>query len=129
LAGLVPVDTDEVEGLLSIDGEPVELLDASYLFEGTASATSSRPVAAILLDPTPWSHAILAPLVRAAGYEVSFGPTADAELVIHLEGDTAIPRAPAQIALAREADGGVAIDRYDRQALRDLIVTPRRATA
>lgn len=129
LAGLVPVDTDEVEGLLSIDGEPVELLDASYLFEGTASATSSRPVAAILLDPTPWSQAILAPLVRAAGYEVSFGPTADAELVIHLEGDIAIPRAPAHIALAREADGGVAIDRYDRQALRDLIVTPRRATA
>jgi two-component system chemotaxis sensor kinase CheA len=129
LAGAVPVNTDGVEGLLNIDGQPVELLDASGLFEGAVSETSSRPVAALLLDPTPWSTAILAPLVVAAGYEVSFEPIENADLVIHLEGDAAISSDAKHIALAREADGSVAIDRYDRQALRTLIETARRARA
>lgn len=125
----VPVDTDGVEGLLNIDGRPVELLDAAWLFEGAASASSTRPVAAILLDPTPWSQAVLAPLVMAAGYDVSFEPSDDAELVIHLEGQGALSGDVRHIALAREANGGVAIDRYDRQALRSMIDTPRSARA
>ncbi len=129
LANVVPVAADGVEGLMNIDGQPVELLDACRLFDGTAPAMSSRPVAAILLEPSPWSEAILAPLVAAAGYEVSFGPTADAELVIHLEGETGISGAGAHIALARETDGGVAIGRYDRHALRALIDAPRKAAA
>ena len=129
LAGAVPIDTDGVEGLLNIDGQPVELLDASCLFEGAVSETSSRPVAALLLDQTPWSTAILAPLVVAAGYEVSFEPRANADLVIHLEGDAAISSDVKHIALTREADGSVAIDRYDRQTLRALIETARRARA
>ncbi len=129
LSAIVPVDADGIEGLLSIDDRPVELLDASCLFESASAAGSSRPVASILLDPTPWSLAILAPLVEAAGYSVSFGQTDNAALVIHLENAVALPADAAHIALAREADGAVATNRYDRQTLRALIGATRRASA
>ena len=126
---VVAVDAEGVEGLLNIDAQPVQLLDALWLFDGATAPTSARPIAAIMLDPTPWSQAILAPLVAAAGYAVQFGNADSATLVIHLEGDSAVPNAATRIALARQDDGSVAIDRYDRRALRDLIDAPVRKSA
>ncbi len=129
LETIVAVDAEGVEGLLNIDAQPVQLLDAMWLFDGATSPPAARPVAAIMLDPTPWSQAILAPLVAAAGYTVQFGNAEAAALVIHLEGDTTPPHVATRIALARQEDGSVAIDRYDRRALRDLIDTPVRKSA
>jgi len=129
LVAIVPVDAEGVEGLLNIDEQPVELLDASHLFESAGLTVSSRPVAAILLDPTPWSRAILAPLVEAAGYQVRFGQAENAALVIHLENEVSLPKSGARIALSRKANGEVAIDRYDRNALRALIGSSRKARA
>lgn len=126
---MVPVNAKGVEGLLNIDDHPVQLLDALSLFEGAVALAQSRPVAAIMLDPTPWSQAILAPLVAAAGYEVRFGTTEAVDLVIHLEGGDAPPDTVARISLARQADGGVAIDLYGRAALRALLDTPLRKSA
>lgn len=126
---IVPVDAEGVEGLLNIDDQPVQLLDALWLFEGAAAASATRPVASILLDPSPWSQAILGPLVAAAGYTVQFGTAETADLVIHLEGDDPESDATQRVALARGTDGSVAIDRYDRAALNRLIAPPQRKSA
>jgi two-component system, chemotaxis family, sensor kinase CheA len=129
LDAMVAVDAVDVEGLLNVDNRPVQLLDALWLFDGAQSSAASRPIAAIMLDPTPWAQAILAPLIAAAGYTVRFGASEGTDLVIHLEGDEAAHDATYAIALARQADGSVAIDRYDRAALHALIGAPRRRAA
>ncbi len=129
LGEMVPVAAEGIEALLHIDDLAVALLDASVLFDRTTPTTMSRPVAAILLDRTPWSQGILAPLVEAAGYTVQFGTNADAKLVIGLEGDDFAEAQADRITLLRHDDGGVAIDRYDRKALCDLIDAPSRKSA
>ena len=70
-----------------------------------------------------------APLIEAAGYTVQFGTNADAKLVIGLEGDDFAETRADRIALLRHDDGSVAIDRYDRKALCDLIDAPSRKLA
>ncbi len=129
LENLVPVDAAGVEGLLNIGGQAVQLLDALTLFEHAATRVPTPRVALIALDPTPWSRAVLAPLVEAAGYEVRFGTSDAADIVIHIEGDDVSPGAARSIALARDTGGGVAIDRYDRATLRALIDAPERHAA
>lgn len=125
----VVVGTEAVEGLLRIDDETVVLVDTFAIFDGATVAVSHRPVAVISLDPTPWVRAMLAPLVAAAGYEVRFGATAEADLVIHLDGDDRSAGAGQQIALAKAEDGGVAVDRYDRETLRNLVAGNHRRRA
>ncbi|UVO53846.1 chemotaxis protein CheA [Sphingomonas sp. SUN039] len=129
LVEMAVVDAKGVEALLNIGDLPVELLDALSLFERATDIAAKRPVAAILLDRTPWSQAILAPLVAAAGYEVHFGAADAPELVIHLDGDDVPSNAALRIPLERQAEGGVAIDRYDGPALRTLIGATRRKSA
>ena len=123
----VPVGHGGVEALLQIDGVSHALLDALTLFDGIATPVrSSRPIAAIELEPTPWAQALLAPLLDAAGYEVRFGPLPPAELSIRL----AIEHPGAsegEIALARSADGGPEVARYDRATLADLVAVARKA--
>ena len=74
---------------------------------------------------------MLAPLVAAAGYEVRFcsDNDADADLVIHLDGDEVAGSARHQIALTKGPDGGVAVDRYDRTTLHKLVSTAGRRPA
>lgn len=121
----VPVDTHAVEGLLQIGGEPILLIDVFGLFDFATVSVPRRRVAVIALESTPWARAMLAPLVAAAGYEVRFcaGDDADADLVIHLDGDEVAGSARHQIALSRGPDGGVAVDRYDRTTLHKLVST------
>jgi two-component system chemotaxis sensor kinase CheA len=129
IVAMVAVDAEGVEGLLNIDERPAQLLDALWLFEGADSASKSRPVAAIMLDATPWTQAILAPLIAAAGYAVQFNMSEDAELVIHRDGDDASHGSAKLVALARRADGGIAIEQYNRTTLRALIGMPQRSAA
>ncbi|MEP6785608.1 MAG: ATP-binding protein [Sphingomonadales bacterium] len=128
LPDLANVADTAFEGLFRHDGDAVLLADASILLDKAVMPTGNRPVATIALDDTPWVRAILGPLVAASGYEVCFEPCADADLAIHLEGDVA-PRARRSVALARDADGKVAIDAYDRAALKELVATPLRKSA
>ena len=126
---IVAVDASGVEGLLNIDDRPVELLDALWLFNAAVGAPATRPVASIMLDRSPWSQAILAPLVAAAGYTVHFGTAEAPDLVIHLEGEEPSDDYGRRVMLARGTDGNVAIDRYDRAALDRLIAVPQRKSA
>lgn len=119
----VPVGTHAVEGLLQIGGEAILLIDVFALFDFATVMIPRRRVAVLALESTPWAQAMLAPLVAAAGYDVRFctGHDADADLIIHLDGDEVSSSAQHQIALARGTDGGVAVDHYDRATLRKLV--------
>ena len=115
----VPVGTAGVEALLNVDGVGHALLDGLSLFEGVERASrDARPRAAIELDATPWAHAMLAPMLTAAGYDVRFGTDAAAALTVRLEGESGPDGA---IELARGPSGGVAVERYDRATLTALV--------
>jgi hypothetical protein len=75
----------------------------------------------IAIDPTPWAKAILAPLIEAAGYKVSFTPDPAAALVILSEGDEPPASAATHVTLEIDDMGVVAIDRYSGDMLRRLI--------
>lgn len=128
LPDLTEVAGEEFEGFFRHEGDAVLLADASVLLDRAAVPPDVRPVATIALDDTPWVRGILGPLVAASGYDVRFGACTDAELAIHLEGETA-PRARRSVALARHDDGGVAVELYDRTILRDLLAAPERKSA
>lgn len=128
LSELAPVGDESFEGIFRHEGKAVLLVDASVLLEQTLSPSRARPVASIALDDTPWVRSILGPLVAASGYDVRFGPCADADLAIHLEGD-ASPAAHRSVALARGEQGGVAVELYDRATLQALVAVPGRKVA
>ncbi len=64
------------EGIVHVDGEPIELLNIFQFFElETASSTigERRPLCYIACHPQDhWERNILEPLLAASGYEVSF---------------------------------------------------------
>lgn len=128
LSDVAPVAASGFEGLFRHDGEGVLLVDAALVLDRVQVLTGARPVATIALDDTPWVRSILAPLVATCGYEVQFGPHADADLAIHFD-DEASPGARRSVALTRGETGGVAVERYDRATLRDLFAIPLRKSA
>ncbi|MES2291233.1 MAG: chemotaxis protein CheW [Pseudomonadota bacterium] len=128
LADLARVSDEAFEGMFRHEGGAILLVDAALLLEKAFTPAGTRPVAAIALDDTPWVRSILAPLVAASGYDVRFGEHADADLVIHLEGETS-PHARHSVALARGDQGGVAADRYDSSTLRALVPSLLRKSA
>jgi two-component system chemotaxis sensor kinase CheA len=128
LPDLAPVASEGFEGLFRHGSDGILLANAAVLLDRAVVTAVDRPVAVIALDDTPWVRSILGPLVTACGYDVRFGAHADADLVVHLEGESA-PHARHSIALARSTDGGVAVDHYDRAKLRDLFAAPVRKSA
>ncbi len=118
----VAIGADGIEALLRIDGRPVLLLDTTAFFD-------VRPVAVIALDPSPWARTILAPLIEAAGYDVSFEPDPTASMVVHREGASPAPSVAVMVGLAVDDGGAVAIDRYDADQLRRMIATAVRKSA
>lgn len=131
LRAIVPVASAEVEGIVEGHGEPVLLLDGLALFaHAAAAATPVRPLASIALPPSPWASALLAPMLEAAGYRVSFDRADDAALIIALDGhlnDGARYSGRAVVALRSNGAGDVAVEHYDRQKLAHAIATAREA--
>ena len=123
VSDLTPIDDARCEGMLrSYDGS-YQLLDGFWMFGcAVAEQPKSRPIARVALDPGPWTTGLLAPMLEAAGYAVRFDDRGDADLVIHVEGDTAGHGPAARpIPLLRGDNGGVATEFYDRASLARLI--------
>ena len=121
LPEIVAFESEIFEGLLHIDGEAVLLVDAAAIFEDNLLGRGVKPVAVIALDDTPWVRAILAPLVEAAGYDVRFGPSEHADLLIHFAGDPVSSGAAQSVALDRDAEGRIDVVQYDRTTLKRLV--------
>ncbi len=116
------------EGVVSAFGETVELVNVFRYFEAGGSARSSdtRPLCYVQCDDdSVWEQRILAPLLVASGYNVSF-EAADRETasVVLNRGDSeqAMPSGDARILTLRDtshstADTRSSIYRYDRIGL------------
>lgn len=79
-----------IAGVAVVGGEPVELVDAHYLFSefsgapggssGRSPSTKSRCL--VVGGDSLWRRELLAPLIELAGYETTFDETDDYDLVI-----------------------------------------------
>ena len=58
---------------------------------------------------------------EAAGYDVRFGPSEHADLLIHFAGDPVSSGAAQSVALDRDAEGRIDVVQYDRTTLKRLV--------
>ena len=117
------------EGIVHVDGRPIELLSSYSFFElksGEVRAhASQRPLCFISAHQEDgWEHRVLAPLLRASGYDVTFDehqrPSASVVLSLdagtdNLVGDSRLVKL--RDSLRSSEDGRDSIYRYDRAAL------------
>ena len=122
----------EIEGSVLIDGTPVDLIDAHWLFAAHASPVQAAGrLVCRLQSGDAWAQSILAPLVEAAGYRVvDEGYEGEADLAIVTEGARATSgNAAALITLSADPDAGSAskdrLYRYDRSGLLARLATLR----
>ncbi|MFP5454824.1 MAG: chemotaxis protein CheA [Alphaproteobacteria bacterium] len=132
---IVPVTIDlqpsavpgPVAGVMLIDDQPVEFIDAFWLFSqglGVEPLPEERPVC-LLSDDDPWTRQVLAPLVEGAGYTVVFDRDAvqgAADLIILPDGVPAPSAGDSPVLKLRPMadDRGASPDslwRYDRVGL------------
>ena len=140
-AQLAPGGDDRlIEGLMLHDGKPVPVLAGHALFAqfGAPPRSARRPLCR--LPDTEWAHAILAPLVEAAGYEVASGDSDadDGALTIIMEDIFEVashlgqlPQGP--IIRLRDhpdaAPGAPSIYRYDHEGLARALLALRDTAA
>ena len=140
-ARLAPGGDDPlIEGLMLHDGKPVPVLAGHALFAqfGAPPRPARRPLCR--LPDTDWAHAILAPLVEAAGYDVVAGDSeaGDGALTIIMEDIYEVashlgqlPQGPI-IRLRDHPDAAPdapSIYRYDRDGLARALLEMRAAAA
>lgn len=126
-----PKKPGPVEGTALIDGEPVDVVDAFWLFAAHRRPTKPAvaPVCA-LPEGDAWSRTFLQPLVESAGYRVVFGDESEpADVLITLgESEANIVTGAHVLTLHSDpesatSDGG--IYRYDRAALTAALAAAR----
>ncbi len=112
-----------VAGVLLHDGASIEILDPHWLFARTHSAPANddSPLCLVADADDPWAREVLAPLLAAAGYRVTFAgePNEDRISVIVTAGSTPTGVDAPVVRLRGTPDqaGDESIYRYDRDAL------------
>lgn len=123
------LNPETYEGIVHVDGRPIELLSSYGFFElksGEVRAhASQRPLCFISANEKDgWEHRVLAPLLRASGYDVTFDehqrPSASVVLSLdagadNLVGDSRLVKL--RDSLRSSEDRQDSIYRYDRAAL------------
>lgn len=113
------------EGVIEAFGEPVELVNVFQYFE-TSDTTRAGPSAPLCFircaEDAQWERGILAPLLKASGYNVSFDPHDQPQAAVVLHRDDDVPAGDARSLRLRDtshnAFGATAsIYRYDRVGL------------
>lgn len=121
-----------VAGVAVVDGDPVELLDAHYLFSEFSGGAgrqsngpqSTKPRCLVLGGDDLWRHELLAPLIELAGYEVTFDETEDSALVIDASDADYVAGEGRDNVIRLSADpspGRDTLYRYDRTAIADAL--------
>jgi two-component system, chemotaxis family, sensor kinase CheA len=117
-----------LEGIVHVDGKPVELLNTFHFFEMRGEAhviTNAKPLCFVDCDDDDgWERRILSPLLAASGYEVSFDAKDKAQAsVVLARGQRAASMAgdgrvlQLRDAVHPQAEQRSSIYRYDRIAL------------
>jgi len=119
------VITARVAGVVSLDGEQVELLDLHWLFanHGGEQLSAAPPVCLIDGADQAWMMTFLKPVLEGAGYRVAakLKKNESADVVLTMDADLSPTAAEAPvIRLRREANAradDLSIYRYDRPGL------------
>lgn len=112
-----------IVGVVVIDGEQVEVVDAHALFAGEQSKAPERPLCLLHHDGTGWMNTFLRPVLEASGYRCANAPIAGEAVAVTLAMDDDIPEAAPSstvVVLRRQPaplPGVESIYRYDRTAL------------
>ncbi|QIG54640.1 chemotaxis protein CheA [Altererythrobacter sp. BO-6] len=116
-------DDPAIEGMALVDGKPVPVVDGHTLFARHGAVP--RPISALTchLPTGDWAQAILAPLVKAAGYRLA-KDAASADVAIVIDAQTAPAEKAAIVRLrslpdvhASDEDLAGSIYRYDRDGV------------
>lgn len=129
-----------VAGVAVVDGEPVELLDAHYLFSEFSGGAgrqsngpqSGKPRCLVIGGDDLWRHELLAPLIELAGYDVTFDEGEMADLVIDASDADFVAGAGQGNVVRLSADPSPGKDklyRYDRPAIIDALHARLKARA
>jgi two-component system, chemotaxis family, sensor kinase CheA len=121
-----------IAGVAVVDGSPIELLDAHYLFSefsGNAgrrpwSASSQKPRCLVIGGDDLWRHELLVPLIEMAGYDITFDATEDSDLVIDASDADYVSGELQDNVMRLTADpspGKGRFYRYDRTAIVDAL--------
>lgn len=120
---------EQHEGVVTVHGDAVELRNMFYFFETTDRRRRARGAAPLCFidcaEDAQWERTILAPLLTASGYAVSFDQKDEAQAAVVLHRDASKARTNADDGRAlhlrdsRHAvhEVGVSIYRYDRVGL------------
>ena len=120
-----PREAGPVAGVVSIDGEQVEVLDLHWLFatHGAEIGGEAPPLCLINGAETAWMKTFLKPVLEGAGYRVATRLKSGETAAVVLTMDEGAPPAHGHVPvvrLRRERGGGEAggsIYRYDRDGL------------
>lgn len=111
-----------VAGVVIVEGEQIELVDALALFAAIDTAPPADRLCLLQQDAGGWMDTFLRPAIEAAGYRcvATVPPGASADVIVTMDAPPPPDADPAQVVrLRRERTGGDAqsIYRYDRPAL------------
>ena len=113
-----------IAGVLLHDGSPIEMLDPFWLFTNGAAtpANDASPLCLVADAEDPWAREVLAPLLGAAGYRVTFAgePTDDRiSVVVTSTGHTpeGVDAPVVRLRGTPDNNGDESIYRYDRDGL------------
>lgn len=116
-------DDPLVEGMALVDGKPVSLVDGHTLFARHGAIPRPTSTLSCHLPAGDWAQAILAPLVRAAGYRLA-KDAASADVAIVIDAQTAPADKAAIVRLrslpdihAGDEELAGSIYRYDRESV------------
>jgi two-component system chemotaxis sensor kinase CheA len=119
-------DVGPIAGVVSLEGEQVELLDLYWLFSAHGATRSDEKPPVCLIDgvDTAWMKTFLKPVLEGAGYRVATKLKADetAAVILTMNGDTPTARNGAPVVrLRHDATAADTRDesvyRYDRDGL------------
>ncbi len=122
-----------VAGVISVEGEQVEILDIHWLFascsDGRASATVEQPSCLFAGSDLDWMNIFLRPVLEAAGYRVvaSLTPGEQPIAVLTMADEPVPPLVAAPVLRLRRgvSGGSESIYRYDRAALLEALDAQR----
>lgn len=124
-----------IGGVAIVDGEPVELLDAHFLFGEfceVSTARSDRPRCLIVGGDDMWRRELLAPLIEQAGYRVIFDESAGYDVAIDAS-DAGVDLDETEADVVRltadPSPGQDQVYRYDRAGIVDALHARRKRSA
>lgn len=123
-----PRGPGRIAGVVIIDGEQVELLDAHALFAAEARPDAGERLCWLQADGSGWMETFLRPMLEASGYRCVTQPPLDApaDVALTMDDGAVAPECARNVVrlrrdIAAPLRGGDSVYRYDRAGLLEAL--------